>query len=210
MCVLKSARSLPRTQGSPGKGSQTTVRRLLDKEMIRNKRITWSIKWLEVNGVWCITVQKEDTRHKLRVKFRIFKLTMEVQFSSVAQSCLTLCDPVDCSTPPCPSTTPGIYSNSCPLSQWCHPTIWFSKLSPSPPAFNFYQHQGLFQWVSSSHYMAKVLTVSASPSILPMNIQDWFPLGWTDWISLLSQGRSRVFFNTTVQKHPFFSTQLSL
>ena len=68
----------------------------------------------------------------------------------------------------------------------------------------------IFQWVSSSHQVAKVFRVSASTSVLPMNTQDWFPLGWTGWTSLQSKGLSRVFSNTTVQKHQFFSTQLSL
>ena len=74
--------------------------------------------------------------------------------------------------------------------------------SPSPPAFNLSQHQGLFKWVGSSHQVAKVLEFQ-----LPMNIQDWFPLGWTGWISLQSKGLSRVFSDTTVQKHQFFGAQ---
>ena len=82
----------------------------------------------------------------------------------------------------------------CDAIQPSHPL-----LSPSPPAFNLSQPQGLFKWVSFSHQVAKVLGVSASASVLPMNIQDWFPLGWTGWISLLSKGVSRVFSNTTVQ-----------
>ena len=78
-------------------------------------------------------------------------------------------------------------------------------LSSSPPALNLSQHQGLFQWVSSSHLVAKAETgVSASASVLPMNTRDWSPLGWTNWISLQSKGLSRVFYNTTVQKHQFF------
>ena len=101
----------------------------------------------------------------------------------------------------------GVYSNSCPLSRWCHPAI-SSSVVPSPPTFNLSQHQGLFKWISSSHQVAKVL-VSASASILSMNIQDWFPWEWTDSISLHSKGLSRVFSNTTVQKHQFFSAQLS-
>ena len=113
------------------------------------------------------------------------------------------------SRPPCQSPTPRVYSNSCPLSPWCHPTISSSVVPFSPP-FNLSQHQGLFQWVSSSHQVAKVIGVSASASVLPMNIQDWFPLGWTGWISVLSKGLSRVFSNSTVQKHQFFGTQLSL
>ena len=76
--------------------------------------------------------------------------------------------------------------------------------SSSPPALNLSQHQGLFQWVSSLHQVAKVLEFSASTSVLPMNTQDWSPLGLTGWISLQSKGLWRVFFNTTVQKHQFF------
>ena len=82
--------------------------------------------------------------------------------------------------------------------------------SPSSPAFNLSQQQGLFKWVSSSHQVPKSIGVSPSASILPMNIQDWSPLGWTGWISLQSKGLSRVFSNTTVQKHQFFGIQLSL
>ena len=108
--------------------------------------------------------------------------------------------------PPCSSTTPGVYSNSCSLSRWYHPTIT-SSVIPSPPALNLFQHQGLFKWVSSLH---QSFGVSASTSVLLVNIQDWFSLGWTGWISLQSKGLSRVFSNTTVQKHQFFGTQLSL
>ena len=82
-----------------------------------------------------------------------------------------------------------------------------SLSSPSPPVPNPSQQQGLFKWVSSLHQVAKVLGVSASASVLPVNIQDWFPLGWTGWIS---KGFSIVISNTTVQKHQFFGTQLSL
>ena len=109
--------------------------------------------------------------------------------------------------PPCPPPTPGVYSNSCPSSRWCHPTT-----SPSVVLFSCLQSfpaSGFFQWVSSSHQVAKVL-VSASASVLPMNIQNWSPLGWTGWISLQSKGLSRVFSNTTVQSHQFFGAQHSL
>ena len=111
--------------------------------------------------------------------------------------------------PPCPSPTPGVYSNSCPLSRWCHPTIsssvilFFSCLQSFPASGSFPVSQ-LF--TSDGHSIG----VSASASVLPVNIQDWSPLGWTGWISLQSKGLSRVFSNTTVQKHQFFSTQLSL
>ena len=110
---------------------------------------------------------------------------------------------------PSPSPTPGVYSNSCLLSWWCHPTI-------SPFVVPFSSHLQSFP-ASGSFQMSQLFTsgdqnigVSASTSVLPMNIQDWFPLGWTGWISLQSKGLSRVFSNTTVQKNQFFSTQLSL
>ena len=129
------------------------------------------------------------------------------QFSSVAQSCPTLCDPMDCSRLPCPSPAPGVYSNSCPSSQWCHPTIsssviTFSCLQSFPASGSF----PMSQYFASS---GQSIGVSASASVLPMNIQDWFPLGLTSWISLQTKVLSRVFSSTTVQKHQFLSTQLS-
>ena len=110
---------------------------------------------------------------------------------------------------PCPSRTPRACSNSCPQSQWCHPTISssvvpFSSCLQSSPASGSFQMSQLFASGGQS------IAVSASASVLPMNIQDWSALGWTGWISLQSKGLSRVFSNTTVQKHQFFSTQLSL
>ena len=109
---------------------------------------------------------------------------------------------------PCTSPTPRDCSTHV---HWVRDAIQPSHplSSPSPPAFNLSQRQGLFQWVSSSLQVAQVLGVSASASVLPMNIQDWFPLGWTSLISLQSKGLSRVFSNITVQKHQFFATQLN-
>ena len=109
---------------------------------------------------------------------------------------------------PCPSPTPEAYSNSCPSSWRCHPTIshsavTFSCCLQSFPASGSFQMSQLFTSGGQS------IGVSASLSVLPMNIQDWFPLGWTGWLSLQSKGLSRVFSNTTVQKHQFFGTQLS-
>jgi len=111
--------------------------------------------------------------------------------------------------PPCPSPTPRVYPNSCPLCWWCHSTtsssiIPFSSCPQPFPASGSYQ---MSQFFTSG---GQRIGVSASASVLPMNIQDWFPLGWTGWISFLSKGLSRVFSNTTVQKQQFFSTQLSL
>ena len=138
------------------------------------------------------------------------KTGRNIQFSPVTQSCLTLCDPMDCSTPgfPVHHQLPELAQTHVHLVsdaiQPSHPL-----LSSSPPALNLAQHQGVFQGVSSLHQVAKV-RVSASVSVLPMNIQDWFPLGLTGLISLQSKGLSRVFSNTTAQKHQFFSAQLSL
>ena len=111
--------------------------------------------------------------------------------------------------PPCPSPTPGVYSNSCPLSQWCHPTISTSDV-PFSAHLQSFPESGSFQMSQLFTSGGQSIGVSASTSVLPMNIQDWFPLGLTAWISLQSKGLSRVFSNTTVQKHWFFSTQLSL
>ena len=109
--------------------------------------------------------------------------------------------------PPCPSPTPGVYPDSDPLNQWCHPTS-HPLLSPAPPALNLSQHQGLFKWVSSLHQVAKILEFQLkhqsfwwTPELISFRM-DWL-------ISLQSKGLSRVFSNTTVQKHQFFSTQLS-
>ena len=150
-----------------------------------------------------INLPEENTREYLQ--------DLRRTFSSVAQSCPTLCDPMNCSMPGLPvhhqlpeSTQTHVYWVGDAI-QPSHPLS-----SPYPPALNLSQHQGLFKWVSSSHQVAKVLGVSASTSVLPMNTQDWSPLGWTGWISSQSKGLSRVFSNTTVQKHQFFCAQLSL
>ena len=110
---------------------------------------------------------------------------------------------------PCPSPTPRAYSNSCPLGRWCHPTI-SSSVFPFSSSLQSFPASGSFQVNQFFASGGQSIGVSASESVLPMNIQNWFPLGWTSWISLLSKGFSRVFSNTTVQKHQFFSAQLSL
>ena len=110
--------------------------------------------------------------------------------------------------PPCPSPTPGVYSNSCPLSQWCHSTI-SSSVSPFCRMQSF-PASGSFQMSQHFASSGQSIGVSASTSVLPVNTQDWSPLGWTGWISLQSKGLWRVFPNTTVQKHQFFIPQLSL
>ena len=128
--------------------------------------------------------------------------------SSIQFSRVQLCDPMNCSTPrpPWPSPAPGVYPNSCPLSWWCRPTISSSVVpfcSQSYPASGSFPVSQLF--TSSGH----TIGVSASTSVLPVNTQDWSPLGWTGWISLQSKRLSKVFSNTTVQKRQFFGPQLS-
>ena len=108
---------------------------------------------------------------------------------------------------PCPSPTPGACSNSCPSSQWCHPTI-LSSVFPFSSCLQSFPVSGSF--LMSQFFMSGGQNIGASASILPVNIQDWFPLGLTGLISLQSRGLPRVFSNTTVQKHQFFGTQLSL
>ena len=137
-------------------------------------------------------------------------LTPSVQLSSITQSCLTLYEPVGYTTPGFPvlHQLPELAQTHVHrVGDAIQPSHALS--SPAPPAFNLAQHQGLFQWVSSLYQVAKA-SASASASVLQMNIQDWFPLGWTGWISLQSGGLSRVFSNTTVQRHHFFRAQLSL
>ena len=132
-----------------------------------------------------------------------------LKFSSVTQSCPTLWDPMDCSKPGL-----SVHHQLPEFTQthvhWVGDAIQPSHLlsSPSPPAPNPSQHQGLFQWVNFS-WGGQSTGVSASASVLPMNTQDWSPSGWTGWVSLQSKGLSTVFSNATVQKHQFFGTQLS-
>ena len=136
------------------------------------------------------------------------RLKLLGQFSSVAHACPTLYNPRESqhARPPCPSPTPGVYSNSGPWSRWCHPTISPSVIPFCPqslPASGSFPMSQLFTSGGQS------TGVSASASILPMSTQDR-SLGWTGWISLQSKGLSRVFSNITVQKHQFFGAQLSL
>ena len=135
-------------------------------------------------------------------------------FSSVQFSCSVMSNSLKLHGPqharlPCPSPTPGAYSNLCSLSRWCHPTI-----SSSVVPFSFcpqsFPALGSFQMSQRFASGGQRIGVSASAPVIPMNIQDWFPLGWTSWISLQSKGLSRIFSNTTLQKHQFFSTQFSL
>ena len=159
-------------------------------------------QWME----WMKLPKREVQQFSLQ---NLVLCTFSVQFSSVAQ----LSDSLwphgpQHARPPCPSPIPGVYSNSCPLSRWCHPTISssvvpFSSCPQSLPASGSFPMSQLFASVGKS------IGVTASASVLPMNTQDWSPLGWTGWISLQSKGLSRIFSNTTVQKYQLFCAQLS-
>ena len=138
---------------------------------------------------------------------RIYKIS-SVQFSHSVVSDSLLPRELQHARPPCPSPTPGVHPNSCPLSRWCHPVISssvtpFSSCPQSLPASDSFPMSQLFAWGGQS------IGVSALASFLPKNTQDWSPLEWTGWVSLQSKGLSRVFSNTTVQKHQFFGAQLS-
>ena len=136
--------------------------------------------------------------------------TILIQFSSVVQLCPTLWPHgLQHTRPPCPSPTPRDYSNSRPLSRWYHPTI-SSSVDPFSSCLTTFSRSRSFQMSQLFTSGGQSIGVSPLASVLPMNNQDWSPLGWTGWISMQFKGLSRVFSNTTVQKHQFFSTQLSL
>ena len=138
---------------------------------------------------------------------------MQVQFSSVQFICSVVSDSLrphesQHTNTPCPSPTPGIHSDSCPSSQWCHPAISssvvpFFSCPQSLPASKSFPMSQLFTWGGQS------TGVSALASFLPKKFRGWSPSEWTGWISLQFKGLSRVFSNTTVQKHQFFGAQLS-
>ena len=132
------------------------------------------------------------------VQFRLSVMSTSLQPHGLQQARL-----------PCPSPTPGAYSNSCPLCWWCRPSI-SSSIVPFCSCLQFFSESGFFPLNRFLVSGGQSIGVSASASVLPMNIQDWFPLRWTGWVSLQSKGLSRVFSKTTAQKHQFFSAQLSL
>ena len=146
---------------------------------------------------------------KFQISLLSYILISSVQFSRSVMSDSLQPHGLQHAKPPCLSPTPGVYPNSCPLNRWCFPTISssvipFSSCPQSFPASGSFQMSQLFASGGQS------IGVSASTSVLPMNSQDWSPLGWTGWISLQSKRLSRVFSNTTVQKHQFFGAQLSI
>ena len=136
------------------------------------------------------------------------------RLSSVQFSCSVMSDSLwphglRHARPPCPLSTPWVYPNSCPLSQWCHPII-SSSVVPFSSCLQCFPASGSFPMSLLFASCGQSFGASASASVLPVNIQDWFPLRWTGWISLQSKGLPRDFSNTTVQKHQFFGAEPSL
>ena len=140
--------------------------------------------------------------------FPPFLLPSLVKFSHTVMSDSLWPHGLQHARPPCPSQIPGVYSNPCPLSQWCHPTI-SSSVVPFFSCLQSFPALGSFPMSRFFPSGGQSIGASASASVLPMNIQDWVPLWWTRWISLQTKGLSRLFSNTSVQKHHFFSAQLS-
>ena len=132
---------------------------------------------------------------------------VSVQFSCSVMSNFLWPHGLQHTRPPCPSPTPGVHSDSCPSSQWCHPAI-SSSIVPFSSCLQSFSASGSFQMSQFFTSGGQSVGVLASASVLPMNIQDWFPLGWTGWISLQSKGLSRVSSTTTDQKHQFFSPHI--
>ena len=165
----------------------------------------WSWRLLEVS--WTARRWNQSILKEISLEYSLAGLISSVQFSSVTQPCPTLCDPMDCSTPGLP-----VHHQLPEFTQihvhWVGDAIStsvvpFSCLLSLPPSGSF-----LMNWLFASG--GQSIGASASALVFPINIQDWFPLGWTSWISLQPQGLSRVFSNTTVQKHQFFGAQTSL
>ena len=153
---------------------------------------------------------KENLKRSSNSEGPVSSPTTQVQFSSIQSlSHINSLHPhgLQHTRPPCPSPTPRVYSNSCPLSRWCHPAI-SSSVIPFSSCLQSFPASGSFP--RSQLFASDGQSIGISASVLPMNIQDWSPLGWTGWISSQSKGFSRVFSNTTVQKHQFFGAQLSL
>ena len=182
-------------------GSQHPVVDIKSHWKKRKGNIVWWLKSLSfgLTGLfsWLVKWQKCHLTHFSLVQFSCSVTSDSLRSRGLQHSRL-----------PRPSPAPRAYSNSCPSSRWCHPTI-SSSVIPFSSHLQSFPALGSFlrsQFFASS---GQSIGVSASAPVLPMNIQDWFPLGWTGWISLQSKGLSRVFSSTTVWNHDFFSAQLS-
>ena len=163
-------------------------------------------------SIWTLVGKVMSLLFNMLCRFVIAPLPKKsVQFSSVTQLCPSFCDPMDYSTPdfPFPSPSPGACSDLHTLSWWSHPTI-SSSVTPFSSCLQSFPASGSFPMSQLFASGGQGIEASASASVLPMNIQDLFPLGLTDLISLLSKGLSRVFSSTKIQRHQFFGAQLYL
>ena len=173
-----------------------------------NTQASWFPFYDSNNQSWCSTIAHHRPYLWSGMRVNIIRHFSSVQFSCSVMSDSSQPHESQHARPPCPSPTPGVHSNSCPPSQWCHPAISsfvvpFSSCPQSLTASGSFPMSQLFASGGQS------TGVSALASFLPKNTQGWTPLEWTSWISLQSKGLSRVFSNTTVQKHQFFSARLS-
>ena len=170
------------------------------------KHITFSLGTLQEMWFRFFSVLQHSTEAHMENPLSVLPVfLLHIQFSSAQFSRSVVSDYLwphesQHTRPPCPSPAPGVHPNSCPLSRWCHPAISssvvpFSSCPQSLPASESFPMSQLFAWAGQN------IGVSASTSVLPMNTQDWSPLGWTGWISLQAKGLSRVFSNTTAQKN---------
>ena len=183
------------------------------KNYLSFSSIWWNIKFPKYcklyNNIKIYKIKARWPRYLSEQLESLTHICPSVQFSHSVLSNSLWPHELQHTRPPCPSPTPRVHQNPCPLSRWCHPTISssvvpFSSCPQSFPASGSFQMSQLFASGGQS------IGVSASTSVLPLKTQDWSPLKWTGWISLQSKGLSRVFSNTTVQTHQFFGTQLSL
>ena len=182
------------------------------QQALREFRMEWRIL---LQGIWLD--RSLDSRMFLGTDFmtsilaspHISVQSSSVQFSHSVMTNSLWSHGLQHARPPCPSPTPGVYSNWCPLSRWCHPTISSSAV-PFSSCLQSCSASVSFQMSQFFTSDGQNIGVSASTSVLPINFQYWFPLGWTGWISLQSKGLSRIFSTTTIQKYQFFNTQLSL
>ena len=174
----------------------------------QRQHIMWMGKSIETVKRHGCQGMEEGEVTKIANIYRDFFWGYRVQFSHSVRSNSLQPHWLQHSRLPCPPSTLGAYSNSCPSCQWCHPTI-SSSVIPFSSHLQSFPASGSFPVSQFFPSGVQSIGVSASASIFPISIQDWFPLGLTGWISLQSKGLSRVFSNTTVQKHQFFSAQLS-
>ena len=210
--VCGVARSWTRLKPLSGSGSSRKSAAFTDHggnpNSARGKRLTVFLVVLHMQFDLLFLFNKNIIKHQLIPCPTPSRKNNSVQFSCSVLSYPLRPHGLQHARPPCPSPTPGVYSNWCPLSQWFHPAISPSVVSSSH--LQSFPAPVSFQMSQSFTSGGQSIGVSVSASVLPMNTQDWSPLGWTGWISSQSKGLSRVFSNTTVWKHPFFEAQLSL